>query len=52
MGEADADNKWSLSVVGKNLTGEEVIGMGVPFAGMIGYLGQPKTIMVQGEYRF
>ena len=31
-GIADADDKWSVSVVGNNITDEEVLGMGVPFA--------------------
>lgn len=52
IGIADADNKWNLSVIGRNLTEEEVNGMGVPFVGMIGYIGAPRTIMVQGTYNF
>lgn len=52
IGLADADNKWSVSVIGRNLTEEEVNGMGVPFVGMIGYLGAPRTITLQGTYNF
>lgn len=52
IGISQADDKWSVSVVGRNLTEEEVNGMGVPFLGVIGYLGAPRTITVQGEYRF
>jgi len=52
IGLADADNKWSVSVVGKNLGNEAINGMGVPFAGMIGYLGAPRTVMLQGTYNF
>lgn len=52
IGLARTDNKWSISLVGKNLTEEAINGMGVPFAGMIGFLGAPKTVMLQGTVNF
>lgn len=48
-----ADGKWSLAVIGRNLTEEEVIDVTQPLFGWyLGYIGAPRTITVQGTYRF
>jgi iron complex outermembrane receptor protein len=52
IGLTRADNKWSVSLIGKNLSEEAINGMGVPFAGMIGFLGAPRTIMLQGTLNY
>ena len=52
IGLSDADRVWSVSVIGKNLTEEEVLGGGTPFLGYIGTIGAPRTVTVQASYRF
>ena len=48
-----ADGRWSLAVIGRNLTEEEVLNVTQPLFGYyLGYIGAPRTITVQGTYRF
>ena len=53
LGIADANDTWEIAVSGLNLTNEKVItGSNVLFGYDIAYLGAPRTIMLQGSYRF
>ncbi|WOH38838.1 TonB-dependent receptor [Thalassotalea fonticola] len=56
IGVESVDNKWAVRVIGSNLTDEAVLttsqdlmGFG---AGHAGYLAAPRTVTVQGTYRF
>ena len=58
VGVEAADGKWSLAVVGRNLTDEKVLSSSQSFFSSLlqttylGYLEPPRTIMIQGNYRF
>ena len=53
LGIAGASDTWEIAVSGLNLTNEKVItGSNVLFGYDIAYLGAPRTIMLQGTYRF
>lgn len=57
IGVASADDKWSVSLIGKNLESTPILasGQSFPFGPMgfgMGYIGQPKTITLQGKYNF
>ena len=53
VGIAAADDRWSLAVVGRNLTQEEVLASSQVFTPtFFGYLYPPRTVMLQGSYRF
>ncbi len=49
-----SDQKWQLSLVGKNLTGEEYRVAGYNFGGafVTGFYGAPRTIALSGNYNF
>lgn len=52
VGVAAADDRWGISLVGKNL-GEEEIYSSQPLLGyIIGYLEPPRLVYLQGRYRF
>ena len=52
IGIADADDKWGVSLIGKNLSEEEIY-ISQPLLGyIIGYLEPPRQIYVQGRYNF
>jgi outer membrane receptor protein involved in Fe transport len=53
VGIGNADGKWSLSVIGKNLTNEKINNFTEAFLGVYrGYMQEPRTIWVQGRYNF
>ncbi|MFK8049476.1 MAG: TonB-dependent receptor [Halioglobus sp.] len=53
LGVEAADGKWSVSVIGRNLTEEEVLDVTQPLFGYyLGYLGAPRTVAIQGTYHF
>ena len=53
LGLESSDGKWDVSVIGRNLTEEEVLDVTQPLFGYyLGYLGAPRTITIQGTYRF
>lgn len=52
IGVEGDEGRWGVSVIGKNLTDEEVNNVSQPVLGLIGYLAPPTTITVQGFYRF
>jgi outer membrane receptor protein involved in Fe transport len=53
FGVADANDRWSLAIVGRNLTEEDVLSTTQPFGTyFLGYLEPPRTILLQGSYRF
>jgi len=52
IGIAQAGGKWSVAVIGKNLSNEVVNSFTQPLVGNIGYIGAPRTITLQGIYSF
>ena len=58
IGVEAADGKWSLALVGRNLTNEKVLSGSQSFLASLfqrtylGYLEPPRTVMIQGNYRF
>lgn len=52
VGIEASDGGWGISVIGRNLTDEEVLNNGTPFFTTLGFLKPPRMIMVQGRYRF
>ena len=54
VGVAAPDNRWSLAIVGRNLTQEKVLATSQAFgaSAFLGYLEPPRTVMLQGRYRF
>ena len=53
IGIASANDRWSLSVIGKNLGDEAVNGSTQPFGSWnLGYLKPPRLIFLQGTVRF
>jgi len=52
------DGRWGLTVIGRNLTDEKVLGASQTFFDqflgptVLGYLEPPMTVTVQGRYRF
>lgn len=53
IGVTTTDDKWSVTVIGQNLTEEEVWLGGQPLFGYhMAYPGNPRTITLQGVYRF
>ena len=52
VGIETADGRWGVSVIGRNLTNEKILGSGTPFFTTLGFLKQPRMIFVQGRYRF
>ena len=53
IGIGGADGTWNLSLVGKNLTEEVVNDFTEAFLGVYrGYIQEPRTVWVQGRYRF
>ena len=55
LGFAASDDRWSLAVVGRNLTNEKILGGSqsfLAFGYFLGYLEPKRSIMLQGRYRF
>lgn len=53
IGVAAADDSWSVTLIGKNLTEEEVLTATQPLMGTyLGFINKPRTIALQGVYRF
>jgi iron complex outermembrane receptor protein len=54
FGIRDVDDKWDISVIARNLDDEYVLNITQPgsFGGYIGYGSRPRTITLQGRYRF
>jgi hypothetical protein len=53
VGIEAADAKWSVTVIGRNLTEEEVWAGGQPLLGYdMVYPTMPRTVTLQGVYRF
>jgi outer membrane receptor protein involved in Fe transport len=52
VGVGSQDNKWTVSLVGRNLGDEVVLNFSQPFVTTIGYIRPPMTLAVQGTYRF
>jgi hypothetical protein len=53
IGLRAADDTWNVSVIGKNLSDEEVLSFTeTAFDYGIGYLGMPKSVTLQATYNF
>jgi iron complex outermembrane recepter protein len=52
LGLESADGSWRVSVIGKNLTDEEITNTYQYFFGKQAFLQAPRTLAVQAEYRF
>jgi len=53
IGLSQADGRWDVSVIGRNLTEEAVLNVTQPLFGYyLGYIGAPRTVTVQATYRF
>ena len=54
IGIANVDGKWSLSLVGKNLSNEKILSNTVPVYpfSYVGYIHMPRTVTLQGRYNF
>lgn len=52
IGIEAGDGRWSLSVIGKNLTQEKVLDVSQHIFAYVGYIAPPRTITLQGIYRF
>ena len=53
LGVEDSDGTWDVSLIGRNLTEEEVLDVSQPWFGYnLGYIGAPRTFTIQATYRF
>ena len=52
IGIADDDDMWSVSLIGKNLGDEAVIGVTQPLVGYVGFINEPSTVMLRGTVSF
>ena len=52
IGLGSQDNKWAVSLIGKNLGDEVVLNFSQPLVTTIGYIRPPMTLAVQGTYNF
>ena len=53
LGVESTEGRWSVSLIGKNLTDEVILTTSQPFAGRyVGFIGSPRTVALQGKYRF
>jgi outer membrane receptor protein involved in Fe transport len=53
LGLAAADDRWSVSLIGRNLTKEPVLSSSQGFGRyFLGYLEPPRTVTLLGTYRF
>lgn len=52
IGLADDEDRWSISLIGKNLGDEAVIGVTQPLVGYVGFINQPSTVMLRGTMSF
>ena len=52
IGIAAADGRWSVALVGTNLTNEAVLNDALPFLSNIGYLQPPRMVWLRGSYRW
>lgn len=53
VGIAAADGRWIAMLIGKNITDEEVLGGTTTLLGYaVGYLEPPRTVLIEGRYRF
>jgi len=53
LGLAAADDRWSVSLIGRNLTKDPVLASSQSFGRyFLGYLEPPRTVTLMGSYRF
>jgi iron complex outermembrane receptor protein len=52
IGIADDEDRWSISLIGKNLGDEAVVGVTQPLVGYVGFINEPSTLMLRGTMSF
>jgi outer membrane receptor protein involved in Fe transport len=52
IGVADDEDRWSVSLIGKNLSEEAVVGVTQPLVGYVGFINEPRTLMLRGTVNF
>ena len=53
LGVESTEDRWSVSLIGKNLTNEVILTTSQPFAfRYVGFISHPRTVALQGKYRF
>ena len=52
IGVGAQDNRWTVTLIGRNLNDEVVLNFSQPFLATIGYIRPPRTYTLQGTYRF
>ena len=52
VGIESRDGRWSIALVGSNLTNEPILSDALPFLSNIGYLQPPRMIWLQGAFRW
>lgn len=52
VGVGSQDDRWMVSLIGRNLGDEVVLNFSQPLVTTIGYIRPPMTLTVQGTYRF
>lgn len=53
IGFGEENGKWSVTVIGKNITEEKINNFTEGFLGVYrGYMQEPRTVWLQGRYSF
>jgi iron complex outermembrane receptor protein len=52
IGIADADDRWTVSIIGKNLNNEAVVGLTQPLVGYVGFINEPRMITLKASVNF
>ncbi|MFK8030146.1 MAG: TonB-dependent receptor [Gammaproteobacteria bacterium] len=52
IGVESSDKRWSVAFIGRNLGNEVVLNFSQPLVTTIGYIRPPRTLTLQGTYRF
>jgi len=52
IGVVSTDDKWSVRLIGKNLSEEAVLGVTQDIVGHVGFVNAPRTVTLQGTYNF
>lgn len=52
VGIESRDRRWSVALVGSNLTNEPILSDALPFLSNIGYLQPPRMVWLQGVFRW
>lgn len=52
IGVGPSDDKWSLRLIGKNLSDEVILGATQDIVGHVGFINAPRTLALQAYYSF